>query len=149
MLTLRASSDIDAPIETVFDVMMDFRRYAEWNPFVVGITGEARVGEMLTLDVHFYDRRRNLARERIDVLSAPGDSAELTYAFTGLLDRFGLVRGKRRQLLTRLEGGRTHYETVEAFTGLLTRFLPRAGIQRGFDDVAAAIKARAEQVSRR
>jgi hypothetical protein len=145
MLTLRAAADIEAPIERVHAIMLDFARYGEWNPFVVAITGEARVGAVLTLDVRFYNGLRARSRERIDVLESAGDRAELTYRFLGPLDRFGLVRGSRRQLLTRLGEGRTRYETEERFTGLLVAFLPRKGIQRGFEDHARALKQRAER----
>jgi hypothetical protein len=145
MLTLRAAADIEAPIERVHAIMMDFARYAEWNPFVVGLAGEARLGSVLTLDVRFHDGRRHRTRERIEVLTAPGDRAEMTYRFLGPLDRLGLVRGSRRQVLTRLGEGRTRYETEESFTGLLVVFLPRAGIQRGFEDHARALKQRAER----
>jgi hypothetical protein len=144
MLILRASADIEAPIERVHTIMMDFPRYAEWNPFVVGIEGEARVGGVLTLDVRFHDGRRERVRERIEVIEAPGDRAELTYCFLGPFARLGLVRTVRRQVLTRLGEGRTRYETEERFTGLFTAFLPRASIQRGFDDQARALKQRAE-----
>ncbi len=145
MLTIRASADIDAPIERVHEIMMDFPRYAEWNPFVRGITGEPRVGAVLTLDVQFHGGGRNRTKEIVEVATSPGDRAELTYRFGGLLPRLGLVRATRRQVLTRAGEGRTRYETEESFTGLLTAFLPRAGIQRGFDDVARALKERAER----
>lgn len=145
MPTLRAVADIDAPIERVHAIMMDFARYGEWNPFVVGIYGEARVGVVLTLDVRFHDGRRHRTRERVEVLTTPGDRAELTYRFLGPLARLGLVRGMRRQVLTRLGADRTRYETEESFTGLLVAFLPCADIQRGFEDHARALKRRAEQ----
>jgi hypothetical protein len=145
MLTWKAAADIDAPIERVHAIMMDFARYREWNPFVVGITGEARVGGILTLDVRFHDGQRSRTREQIEVLTTPGDRAELTYRFLGPLATFRLVRATRRQVITRLGEDRTRYETEESFTGLLTAFLPRAGIQRGFDDHARALKQRAEQ----
>lgn len=145
MLTLRASADIEAPIERVHAIMMDFPRYGEWNPFVVGVTGEARVGAELTLDVRFHSGRRERTKELVEVLETPGDRAELTYRFVSPLARFGLVRATRRQVLIRLGEGRTRYETEESFTGLLIAFLPRAGIQRGFDDHARALKARAER----
>lgn len=145
MLTLRAAADIEAPIERVHAIMMDFARYGEWNPFVVGITGEARVGGVLTLDVRFHDGRRHRTRELVEVLTTPGDRAELTYRFLGPLARLGLVRATRRQVLTRSGADRTRYETEESFTGLFVAFLPRAGIQRGFEDHARALKQRAEQ----
>jgi hypothetical protein len=149
MVKVIASSEIDAPIALVYDVMMDFARYAEWNPFVVGVTGELRVGGLLTLDVIFHDGSRRPTRGCVEVITAPGDKAELTYRYAGPFAPFRLVRGTRQQLLTRLDANRTRYDTSECFTGLLTPFLPAAGIQRGFDDVARELKRRAEHLARR
>jgi hypothetical protein len=151
MITIAASCEIEAPIARVYEVMMDFARYAEWNSFVRGVAGEARVGEVLTLDVVFYDGSKHPTRGRVAVITAPGetgqgDVAELTYCYAGPLAPFRLVRGTRRQVLTRLDAGRTRYEGTERFTGLLTAFLPRVAIQRGFDDVARELKRRVEDL---
>jgi hypothetical protein len=147
MLNLIASSEIEAPIALVYEVLMDFARYKEWNPFVVGVTGDARVGGFLMLDVIFHDGSRRPTRGCVEVITAPGDKAELTYRYAGPFAPFGLVRGIRKQLLTRLDANRTRYDSSECFTGLLTPFLPAAGIQRGFDDIARELKRRAEQLA--
>lgn len=147
MLTVRACAEIEAPIERVHAIMTDFARYGEWNPFVVAIAGEARVGAQLTLDVRFHDGGRNRVRVRVEVLARSAERAELTYRLLGPLASLGLVRSTRRQVLTRLGEGRTRYETEETFTGLFTAFLPRAGIQRGFEDHARALGQRAERPS--
>jgi len=144
-MILRASIDIDAPIDRVFQIMLDFPQYSAWNPFVIGISGEARQGAVIWLDVRFHDGQRHRVEEHIEVLDPPGERAELTYQTRGPLARFRLVRARRRQVLTRVDGSRTRYETDETFSGLLTAFLPRAGIQRGFDDCALALKQRAER----
>lgn len=34
ILTVQASALIDAPIETAWNVLLDFQAYPEWNPFV-------------------------------------------------------------------------------------------------------------------
>ena len=45
---LRTEITIDAPPETVWEVVTDLAQYAEWNPFIVSAVGEAAVGERLT-----------------------------------------------------------------------------------------------------
>lgn len=42
---------INAPIETVWDALVRFDRYASWNPFIVYASGEAVVGSMLDIKI--------------------------------------------------------------------------------------------------
>lgn len=49
MAELSTFIDIDAPPATVWRVLTDFRRYAEWNPLLPQITGYLRVGARLTI----------------------------------------------------------------------------------------------------
>lgn len=144
-LILRAFAEINAPIERVHEILIDFARYGEWSTFVRAISGEARVGAVVTLDVFLPNGWRERARNQIEVLEAPGDRAELTWRFLGPLARLGLVRATRRQTLVRLTNDKTRYETEETFTGLFLAFLPRAALQQGFEDTAASLKKRAEQ----
>lgn len=39
-LRLQAEIEIDAPPERVWDVLLDFAAYPEWNPFVLSLVGE-------------------------------------------------------------------------------------------------------------
>jgi hypothetical protein len=44
---LNTTIEIDAPAETVWEVLTDFSRYNQWNPFIRSISGEARQGGTL------------------------------------------------------------------------------------------------------
>ena len=46
---LFSSIDIDAPAETVWQILIDFAAFPTWNPFIVGAEGRAQVGERVTL----------------------------------------------------------------------------------------------------
>jgi uncharacterized protein YndB with AHSA1/START domain len=39
--------EIDAPIDLVWSVLVDYPRYSLWNPLLVRVEGEAREGELL------------------------------------------------------------------------------------------------------
>ena len=45
MKTVLIETPIPAPPELVWDVLIDFPRYGEWNPFITSIEGELEVGE--------------------------------------------------------------------------------------------------------
>jgi hypothetical protein len=144
--TARAQLDIDAPIERVWDVLVSLERYPEWNPFVVKVDGAARAGlqQHLTLHVVFSGGLRVRSGEFVTRVDPPGDVATLAWRFTGLLPTLGLVRAERVQTLSRGPGGRTRYESVEAFDGLLRHFVPVGRVVDGFERMAQALKARAE-----
>lgn len=141
-----ATIDIDAPRQRVWDIMLDFPRYHEWNPFIVRAElpsppGTPRIGAPLRLRVRWHDGAEVSSAERFTELTPP---TRLVYRFTGWLHTLGLVRAARVQQLDELGPDRTRYTTREEFSGLLTGALPLARIRDGFDRHARALKARAE-----
>lgn len=158
MASLRptASTVIDAPIDLVWQVMVDTAAYAEWNPFVerVEIDGPPAVGSPVVLHVRWANGRTNASRERITVLDGPRDDggtarAELTYVFEGLPHRLGLVHSTRAQRLSQVGDGPTHYESVMDLTGPLARLAGPSRITEGFERHAAGLRQRAEALARR
>ena len=47
MIKVRTEIEIEAPPGRVWDILTDFERYAEWNPFVREIQGDLRKGAKL------------------------------------------------------------------------------------------------------
>ena len=45
---------IDAPAEKVWDVLVDFGGYGEWNPFCVAAEGTLALGEPLKMTLKNY-----------------------------------------------------------------------------------------------
>jgi len=145
---------IHAPIERVWQTMLETDRYGEWNPFITRIdtpAGGPRVGADLILHVQFSNGMRAKTRERITRLEppAPGDDgvvrAHLQYVFLGPLHTLFLVRGQRPQIVEALDAGRCRYHTSEKLTGLLAGLAPIRQVQDGFARHAAALKQRCEQ----
>ena len=147
-----ASITVEAPLATVWAVMLDTAAYPAWNPFVERIEtpGPAAVGTPLVLHVRWADGSTARSPERITVLDGPVTAADgtttatLAYAYEGLPARLGLVRGTRYQRLTQRPGEPTQYDTVEEFSGPLVRFAGPGRVAEGFARHAAALKQRAE-----
>ena len=151
-----AETAIDAPLDTVWAVMTDTERYPEWNPFVrrVECDQPPRVGTPIRLHVEFAGGKQVVSPERITVLEPPYDEegvrrATLAYVYEGWPARLGLVRGTRWQRLSQHPGGTTRYETVEEFSGPLVPLAGPARVEDGFRRHAEALRARAEELSRR
>src|SRR3989442_15928757 len=89
MLELRTDIEIDAPAERVWEVLTDFDRFPDWNPFIRRIRGNAQVGSRL--DVFLGASGTRGMRFRPTVTKA-GPNRELRW-----LCRFGLPRAFDRE----------------------------------------------------
>jgi hypothetical protein len=150
--TARAEATIAAPIEVVWDVMLDAGAYPAWNPFIVRFDllggDEPVVGDSVRLHVEWHTGGRARATERITALDAPrGGTALLEYAYGGPVAALGLVRGRRQQRLTAIDAGTTRYETDETLTGWASRLAPIAKVQDGFERHAVALRERSESIT--
>lgn len=47
MKTIETTTDIDAPPAVVWEIITDFARYPEWNPFITELLGELQQGARL------------------------------------------------------------------------------------------------------
>lgn len=152
-----ATIEIDAPIDVVWQVMLDTDAYGAWNPFVVRAETPhpAAVGNPIVLHVRWADGRGARSPERITAVEPPTTTADgtatalLSYRYEGLPSRLRLVRGVRHQRLTQRAGGPTTYDTVEEFSGPLVPLAGPARVADGFRRHAAALKQRAEELAAR
>src|SRR5690348_13125008 len=132
--------EIGTPPLRVWDVLTDFARFPEWNPFIVRIEGRPEPG----------------ARLRVEI-KPPGRSA-MAFSPTVLAARAGKeLRWRGRLLLPGIfdgehafelaeRGGTCIFRQSERFTGLLVPLLGGAleATERGFAAMNAALKRRAE-----
>ncbi|AKF09303.1 SRPBCC domain-containing protein [Sandaracinus amylolyticus] len=142
---IEASSEIDAPPERVWSILVDLASYAEWNPFTPRIDASLRVGEPVVLHVAMTPGKKRLVQREVCTAN-DASKHELGWGTT-MLTPF-VLHANRVQRLEPLPGGRTRYYTADAFEGLLVplvMWLYRSDIQRGFDGVARALKERAER----
>ena len=141
MRSLHAAVEIDAPAERVWQVVSDFARYCDWNPFIVRSAGEPRVGERLDITIAaprmkpVSFRPRVLDVERGRLIRWKGE-----FKLPGLFD------GRHALIVDPLDGGRSRFTTHEDVTGILLPFAGKvlAASQQGFDLMARAVKERAE-----
>jgi hypothetical protein len=147
---------IEAPIGLVWEVMLDTEHYPVWNPFVVRIDQprgrRMQVGDPVVLHVRWHTGGHTTSSERVTQLEGPdehgGRRAVLEYQYRGALYGPGLIRGRRRQELARLDQEVTSYSTFEHLRGAMSWAAPIKKVQDGFERHAAALKARAEALHR-
>ena len=141
MKSLHATVDIDAPAERVWQVVSDFGRYPDWNPFIVRAAGELRVGERLDITIAAPGMKPVSFRPRVlDV--EPGRLVR----WKGEFKLAGLFDGRHALIVDPLDGGRSRFTTHEDVTGILLPFVGKVmtASQQGFELMARAVKERAE-----
>ena len=150
-----ASVEIDAPLDLVWQVMLDTEAYAEWNPFVerAETAIPPSVGNSIVLHVRWPNGRTTRSPERITAIDPPSTaagvtSARLSYVFEGWPATLRLLSATRHQRLTQRPGEPTTYDTVEEFSGPLVRLAGPGRVAEGFGRHAAALKRRAESSAR-
>ena len=145
MREITTAVDVDAPAETVWDVLTDFGSYPEWNPRT-RIEGAPEAGSRLRVSPGPEAGR--MPTFRPEVLRA--DGREL--AWRGHLYVRGLFDGEHRFRIEAVDDDRSRLVQSERFTGLLAGpLLRRYGrdTEEGFEAVNAALKARAESIAAR
>jgi len=141
MQILDASAEIDAPAERVWQVVSDFARYPEWNPFIVRAAGDQRPGANLEIKIVAPGMRAVTFKPRVlDV--RPGRLIR----WKGKLLVPGLFDGRHALTVDPIGDARSRFTTHEEVTGILVPFLGKVmrASQQGFEQMARAVKARAE-----
>jgi uncharacterized protein YndB with AHSA1/START domain len=137
--------EIDAPQEFVWGVLVDYARYPEWNPYTVRVETTLEIDS--AIDLYLPDPAKPgetfCNREYIRVVDAPG------YLRYDTAEEIPGMHAVREQWVLDLGAGRSSYRTTDIFTGDIAGWVYEqqgAWVKAGFDSVAHALKARAEQL---
>jgi hypothetical protein len=139
---IQTEIEIDAPAEVVWQILVDFGRHPEWNPFIEAISGEPKQGSRLSLTVRPPGGR---AMSFGPTVLAAEEARELRW-----LGRVGLPRifdGEHRFVLEPLGAERVRLVHAECFRGVLVPLLWRGletRTREGFEQMNRALKERAE-----
>ncbi|MEM6804083.1 MAG: SRPBCC domain-containing protein [Bacteroidota bacterium] len=138
-LELRTHIMIKASPTKVWEILMDFETYGEWNPFVLSIKGIAGVGEKLNIHIGGM-------KFRPKVLSLDPNQK---FVWLGHLFLPGLFDGKHSFELEEQADGSTHLIHSESFTGILVPVFKNQLLgqtKAGFEAMNEALKARVEEI---
>jgi hypothetical protein len=136
--------DIDAPIDTVWEVLMDVASYPLWNPFTVSVQTTFGLGEPVDMQVALRPGKKT--RHQVEYITGFWPD-RYRFSWGVNVGPGWFITADRWQQLTDLGGGRTRYETSDEFTGAGVGFMlaiMESKVSRGFHDIAQALKTRAE-----
>lgn len=137
--------EIDAPAQFVWDVLIDYPNYPQWNPYTVAVATTLNLDDPIDLTLPKPDGSEGtwVSREYIRAVDPPG----LLRYDTG--DTFPGLLGVRDQLITPLGEDRCSYHTRETFTGEYAGAVMAAQgawVKKGFDAVAHALRDRVAEL---
>lgn len=138
---LRTEIEISAPPSRVWETLLDFSSYPDWNPMLVHISGKAAVGETLTVVMSGPGGREWTFRPKVLVLREADE-----FRWKGRLLVPGLFDGNHFFRLVDLGNGRTRFVHGEDFSGILVKMLTSmfTDVARSFVYMNQALKRRVE-----
>jgi hypothetical protein len=136
-------TEIDAPAERVWQVLTDFRRYPEWNPYIRRVQGEATKRAELELLIQREGKTPVRVRPCIVTFRPP---RELRWLARLLLP--GLIDREHRFVVEPLGSERSRLIHEGRARGLLVPFFRRmlnGQVQRSFEAMDRALKRVSER----
>jgi hypothetical protein len=145
MKRIERAIDIDASPEQVWQVLVDFPSYPDWNPFVTSVAGEAVVGDRLKIRLQPPGGRGMAFRPRV-LAAVPG--RELRWLGRFLIP--GLFDGEHSFVLESAGPYGCRLVQGETFGGLFVTLFGKAleATAEGFGQMNAALKAQVEERAR-
>jgi hypothetical protein len=131
---------IEATPQRVWEILMDFQAYGEWNPFIKAISGEKKKGGKLVAVISNAGKKMTFK----PVVLVFEEQHELRWL--GKLFIKGLFDGEHYFLLMDNGDGTTTFTQGEHFSGMLVGVFASALKQTkaGFIAMNGALKSRAE-----
>lgn len=136
---IHSKIEVEAPIDRVWGVLVDFENYRVWNPFIYDISGEARLGEKIRISLRTPTGKK---RTYEPIITRVESGRELSWLGKSLF-----LAGEHVFSLETLKSGSTLFVQREVFRGLLSGFFGEdtdKDIAAGFEQMNLALKRRAE-----
>lgn len=136
---ISTSINIQATPQQVWNILTDFEKYPEWNPFVKKLTGEVAVGNQIEIALPGMNFKPT-------VLAF--ESAK-EFRWIGKLFFKGVFDGEHFFKIAENGDGTTHLEHGENFSGFLVPIFKGkmlAETKKGFEEMNQALKKRAEKL---
>lgn len=142
MRVVETNVTISAPASMVWDILVGFDRYVEWNPFMVKAAGRAKPGERLAITLRQSDTRTMSFKPKV-LVAEPGRHLR----WIGRLLVPGIFDGMHEFILTETGEG-TLLDHKETFSGVLPALMGSKldSTALGFEQFNQALKSRAESL---
>ncbi|MEO9968973.1 MAG: SRPBCC domain-containing protein [Hyphomonadaceae bacterium] len=141
-----AEIEINAPLQTVWDLLLDSASYPQWNSFIPEAVGDLKaLHTPIHMRVQLGESMTRAVMQSVIVETPANGGALWVHEHASWLAKTALVRSRRHHKLTAINPQQTTYHTWETFSGLFKPFVPFAKIDAGFKTQAADLKTVSEQ----
>ncbi|MDD8012127.1 MAG: SRPBCC domain-containing protein [Acidobacteriota bacterium] len=143
MKELITEIEIQAPAERVWQLLTDFVRFPEWNPFLRRLEGKLTKGGRLKVFMKPSGSFGMTMRPTVIRLDPPHEMRWLGHLFVR-----GLFDGEHAFVIEEFAPGRVRFIQRETFRGILIPLFARMldkDTKRGFLEMNQALKLRAER----
>lgn len=136
---------INAPAELVWEILLDFDNYGEWNTFCPSVKGEPVVGAALEMQVDLG----NGLQQQVEYVTRVEPCRSITWSMENKPG--DPVHADRTQRITPIDDASCYYNSIDEFSG---EFVPQMmeamaeAVERGFNACAEGLKQRAETLFR-
>ncbi len=133
---------INSDLTKVWDVLMNFQSYPEWNPFITSISGEPKLGSRLTISIDPPGGKGMTFKPTILTLESNKE-----FRWKGKLGIKGIFDGEHYFILEYLDKDKTKFIHGEKFRGILVPFVGNMldKTQKGFQIMNESIKNECEK----
>jgi len=140
--SMKATVDINAPPDAVWDVVSDLEHYHCWNPFFVRASGTLRAGN--ELDLTMQPVGKGAQRFSPEVLEL---EAGRRIVWRGRLLMPGLFDGRHVFTVERRGATASRFTQEESFGGIFVPFVGFEPYRAGWERMNRALKVRAEALA--
>lgn len=133
------SIKINASAAEVWQILTEFQRYPEWNPFIKSLTGEVQVGNKIKVQLPSATFKPTVLRM----------DKNKEFKWLGSLLFKGIFDGEHKFLPTENKDGTTTFKQSENFTGILVPLFAKSldkNTSVGFNEMNQKLKERAESL---
>ena len=142
--TVESEVTVNAPVETVWQVVTDVEGYERWNPFVTSAAGDLRLGGELDLRLELPDGETDEITPEVVVLRP---DRKLRWQSHRVLP--GIADREYEVILEPLDGGRVLIYQQMRIEGILAPLTDSGEEQAALDAMASALVEQVEQTARR
>src|SRR5207245_10552980 len=140
MKEVSAEIEIEAPAERVWQVLTDFAKFPEWNPFIREMSGEVRTGAQLQVRLEPTGGRGMSFKPKMVNVETNREMSWL-----GRLLIAGLCSGEHSFTIESLDEKGVRFVQHEKFKGLLVQFMAKRldrDTKSGVEEMNSALKDR-------
>jgi len=143
---LSTSIEIDAPAKDVWDALVDFDQYGEWNPFLTNVDGNAKEGEKIKVTVALPFKQSMDFNLKVKTIV---NRREMIWLGQTLEPR--ILDGEHYFRVESIGKNRTRFSQGEKFSGILlylTWPLLKGSVLANFNTMNSALKDKVEGVEK-